>query len=180
MKARGWLSLCLGWGVGCRKQWEQKSPWGWDRHSVADRYRQAPSRMLSWAKEFKQALNLNREEASPPPHSPPPQQDLAIPFCRATSGCGWPAGLHLFPYRLLSRARPSCCWHGRFSPCPLLSSSFSLFTPVCFFYSQQKYKFLGLRPCPHLSGSWLGLQCGSGDAAPPWNVSCWEQGTSLF
>lgn len=94
MKARGWLSLCLGWGVGCRKQWEQKSPWGWDRHSVADRYRQAPSRMLSWAKEFKQALNLNREEASPPPHSPPPQQDLAIPFCRATSGCGWPAGPH--------------------------------------------------------------------------------------
>lgn len=77
----------------------------------------------------------------------------------------WPPPL--FPYRLLSRARPSCCWRGRFSPCPLLSSSFSLFTPVCFLYSQQKYKFLGLRLCPHLSGSWLGLQCGPGDAAPP-------------
>lgn len=80
MKARGWLSLCLGWGVGCRKQWEQKSPWGWDRHSVADRYRQAPSRMLSWAKEFKQALNLNREEASPPPHSNPPNKTWQFPF----------------------------------------------------------------------------------------------------
>lgn len=168
MKARGWLSLCLGWGVGCRKQWEQKSPWGWDRHSVADRYRQAPSRMLSWAKEFKQALNLNREEASPPPHPPPPPtrpgNSLLQGYVRLWLA-SWPPPL--FPYRLLSRVRPSCCWRGRFSPCPLLSSSFSLFTPVCFLYSQQKYKFLGLRPCPHLSGFWLGLQCGPGDAAPP-------------
>lgn len=85
MVGRGWLSLFLGWGVGCGKQWEQKSPWGQDGRSVAGRYRQAPSRLLLWAKEFEQALNLNREKASPPPSasSSPPlptQQDLAIPF----------------------------------------------------------------------------------------------------
>lgn len=163
--------------MGCRKQWEQKSPWGWDRHSVADRYRHAPSRMLSWAKEFKQALNLNRDEASPPT---PTQQDLAVPFCRATSGCGWPAGPNpCFPTDFCQEPGHSCCWRGRFSPCPLLISPFSLFTPVCFLYSQQIYKFLGLRPCPHLSGSWLGLQCGPDDTGP-WNVSSWEQGPPLF
>lgn len=89
----------------------------------------------------------------------------------------WPQPL--LPYGLLSRARPSCCWRGRFSPCPLLISPFSLFTPVCFLYSQQIYKFLGLRPCPHLSGSWLGLQCGPDDTGP-WNVSSWEQGPPCF
>lgn len=57
--------------MGCRKQWEQKSPWGWDRHSVAGRYKQVHSRLLFWAKEFKQALNWNREKASPTPTLPP-------------------------------------------------------------------------------------------------------------
>lgn len=101
---KGCLSLFLGWGVGCRKQWEQKSPWGWDRRRAAGRNRQAPSGLLFWAREFKQALDLSREKPSPP--CSPPKETLQFPVRRAKSGCGWPAGLRpCFPTQLSLRAR---------------------------------------------------------------------------
>lgn len=56
----------LGLGSGVPETMGTEDPWGWFRHRVAGRYGQAPSRLLLWAKEFKQALNLNRHKASPP------------------------------------------------------------------------------------------------------------------
>ena len=102
---KGCLSLFLGWGVGCRNQWEQKSPWSWGRRGVAGRNRQAPSGLLFWAREFKQALNLNGEKSSPP--RSPPKEALHFPVRGAKSGCGCPAGLRpCFPTQLSLRARP--------------------------------------------------------------------------
>ena len=141
MMGKGCLSLFLGWGVGCRKQWEQKSPWSWGRRRVAGRNRQAPSGLLFWAREFKQALNLNGEKSSPP--RSPPKEALHFPVRGAKSGCGCPAGLRpCFPTQLSLRAGPAILllawvaqpWPGLLlcpAPCPWIV--FCLLLAVPFF-----------------------------------------------
>lgn len=79
--------------------------------------------MLSWAKEFKEALNLNRDEASPPL---PPNETWQFPFAGlllAAAGqlAPTPASLPTF---VKSQAILLLAWAVR----PLLSPLFSFFS----------------------------------------------------
>ena len=101
---KGCLSLFLGWAVGCRKQWGTEESLGLGQAQSCRQEQTGSQGLLFWAREFKQALDLNREKASPP--CSPPNETLQFPVRRAKSGCGWPAGLRpCFPTQLSLRAR---------------------------------------------------------------------------